>query len=89
MLSMLNVLLVRKYVADTGKTPNDLQMEVKQIDDLDGTNDGGLDCDELRKLLGITLPIALQNSASHVCPDCNRVLSVNLKRCLYCGYVPN
>lgn len=88
LLAALNALLIRKYVVDTGKTIDDLRREMQEVDASDGVVDGGFDTDELRALLGIRAerPAPAIRSDER-CPDCSRILSKHLGRCLYCGYV--
>ncbi len=88
LLSLINALLIKKYIQDTGKSLQDLQAEIKQVDASDGVVDGGLDTHELRRIVGIQAPAPTNADDTSHCPDCGRVMSKALGRCLYCGGKP-
>lgn len=85
-LSMINALLIRKYIADTGCTLERLQADMAEVDRSDGVVNGGLNTDELRRILGLKVADSTASvPKSDRCHDCNRVLAKNLTHCMYCG----
>ena len=87
LLTMINALLIKKYIQDTGKSIDELQIEINKVDASDGEMNGGLDTDEFRKIIGLPIAKFGQVNDPKNCPDCGRVISINLNRCLYCGYM--
>lgn len=90
MLSLVNALLIRKFMADTGKTKEDLRQELAELDLQDGVEDGGLDTDELRRIVDLPRDESVEPQQSPMkkvprCPRCDRILVANQGRCMYCG----
>ena len=46
MLSMINTLLIKKYIKDTGYSVEKLRAELAEIDKLDGGQGGGFACEQ-------------------------------------------
>lgn len=90
MLSLVNALLIRKFMADTGKTKEEIRQELAELDLQDGVEDGGLDADELRRIVDLPLDETEEPRQSPVkkiarCPRCDRILVAKQGRCMYCG----
>jgi hypothetical protein len=90
MLSLVNALLIRKFMADTGKTKEEIRQELAELDLQDGVEDGGLDTDELRRIVDLPLDETEEPRQSPVkkiarCPRCDRILVAKQGRCMYCG----
>jgi hypothetical protein len=83
---MTNVLLVRAYVQQTGRSLEQLREEIRAIDDLDGYLDGGIDTDELRTIMGLRTAASPSVTPGHLCQDCGRQLRAQAASCLYCGW---
>ena len=88
LLATINALLIRKYIEDTGKSPAELQQAIAAVDASDGVADGGLDTAELRRIAGLPPAAVAGAEVKGCCPDCGRVISKSLNRCLYCGGLP-
>lgn len=87
MLAMVNALLLKKYIRDTGKSPDELHAELRQVDLSDDVADGGLDTNDLRRLLGIELQDPLNGPSTGECPECGRQILTRRPQCLFCGCV--
>jgi hypothetical protein len=83
--SMINALLIRKYIADTGKNLEQLRAEMAEVDRSDGVVDGGFDTGELRRLLGLPLAEIDPPVEQRQCRDCGRKVITQHQHCLYCG----
>lgn len=82
---MVNALLIRRYIQDTGKTLEQLRAEMAEVDRADGVEDGGFDGNEMRKLLGLPLAEPAAPQAKGCCRDCGRKVITGHAVCLYCG----
>jgi hypothetical protein len=88
MLSMVNALLIKKYIADTGSSPEQLRAALAEIDRLDGVQDGGFDTSDMRTMLGLPVQDASATSAKKErCADCGRKVLTQTGICLFCGGV--
>jgi nanoRNase/pAp phosphatase (c-di-AMP/oligoRNAs hydrolase) len=88
MLSMINTLLIKKYIKDTGYSVEKLRAELAEIDKLDGGQGGGFDTGSMRKMLGIPLHDGNATPAmKERCKDCGRKVLTQSGICLYCGGV--
>lgn len=90
MLSLVNTLLIRKFMADTGKTKEEIRQELSELDLQDGVEDGGLDADELRRIVDLPRDETEEPRQSPVkkvarCSRCDRILVAKQGRCMYCG----
>lgn len=83
--AMVNALLVKRYLADTGKNLEQLRAEIAEVDRSDGVEDGGFDSDEMRRLLGLPVAEVAAEDGPGLCRDCGRKVLTGHKRCLYCG----
>jgi hypothetical protein len=92
LMSMLNALLIKKYIKDTHCSLTQLQAEITEVDKSDGVEDGGFDTQEMRRLLGLVeakkAPAAVDTTVGMTlehCQDCGRRVITQHGYCLYCG----
>lgn len=83
----LAVLVLLKIVKNvTGISQDDIAQMVLEADKLDGKRDGKLDIEAFRRHFGVGNTESPKKAATNVCPACNRITSMKLGTCVYCGW---
>jgi hypothetical protein len=90
-LGLVSMALFKKLCDTTDLSLVEFQNILKEVDKLDGVEDGRIDMAELRRVFGIEEPVppgARDKAGAPLCRDCGRPILKSRKRCAYCGGEP-